>query len=212
MFLGYSSIYLGYKCLSLQTNKLYISRDMIFDEDTLPLSFDPHTQTLTTRPDDILGSHPLAIPINTPILISPSTPPNSYYIPLTLGYPSLTSHDTTSTPATPMPPLPALVHTPTSPLKPSIKFFDPFVAQTTPPLTPNQTTDDTSPPLKTRTLEFIYKITPKALTISSKYPLPQCPLTQASSIEPTSFAKASTNPHWREAMSQEFKALCQNNT
>ena len=36
VFLGYSSMHLGYRCLSLITNRIYISRDVIFDEQVFP--------------------------------------------------------------------------------------------------------------------------------------------------------------------------------
>jgi hypothetical protein len=36
VFLGYSLIHKGYKCLHLPSNRLYISRDVVFDETTFP--------------------------------------------------------------------------------------------------------------------------------------------------------------------------------
>jgi hypothetical protein len=36
VFLGYSLIHKGYKCLHLPSNRLYISRDVVFDENTFP--------------------------------------------------------------------------------------------------------------------------------------------------------------------------------
>jgi hypothetical protein len=36
LFLGYSPLHKGYKCLHLPTNRLYISRDVIFNESTFP--------------------------------------------------------------------------------------------------------------------------------------------------------------------------------
>ena len=38
VFLGYSSLHKGYKCLHVPTNRLYISRDVIFDENVFPFS------------------------------------------------------------------------------------------------------------------------------------------------------------------------------
>jgi histone deacetylase 1/2 len=32
VFLGYSSTHKGYKCLHIPTNRIYISRDVVFDE------------------------------------------------------------------------------------------------------------------------------------------------------------------------------------
>jgi hypothetical protein len=36
VFLGYSSVYKGYKCLDLSTNRIYVSRHVIFDETAFP--------------------------------------------------------------------------------------------------------------------------------------------------------------------------------
>jgi histone deacetylase 1/2 len=57
VFLGYSSLHKGYKCLHVPTNRLYISRDVGFDENVFPFSQLPSDSTppksLTTplRPD-----------------------------------------------------------------------------------------------------------------------------------------------------------------
>lgn len=120
---------------------------MVFDECTLPFSSDPRNQKLTTYLDYILGSHPLAIPMNALILVNSTTPPNSHLessipptsasIDSTSKSPSPTSNDTTLDHVTPMPPLPTQIHTPTSLLKPSIKFHHHFIVETTPPPTPS---------------------------------------------------------------------------
>jgi histone deacetylase 1/2 len=38
VFLGYSSLHKGYKCLHIPTNRVYISRDVVFDETVFPFS------------------------------------------------------------------------------------------------------------------------------------------------------------------------------
>jgi hypothetical protein len=38
VFLGYSSLHKGYRCLHVPTNHLYISRDVVFDEHVFPFS------------------------------------------------------------------------------------------------------------------------------------------------------------------------------
>jgi hypothetical protein len=38
VFLGYSSLHKGYKCLDMETGRVYISRDVIFDEADFPFS------------------------------------------------------------------------------------------------------------------------------------------------------------------------------
>ena len=45
VFLGYSPLHKGYKCLHIPTNRVYISRDVVFDETVFPSS------TLTSSTD-----------------------------------------------------------------------------------------------------------------------------------------------------------------
>ena len=47
VFLGYSSLHKGYKCLHVPTNRVYISRDVVFDETVFPFS---HTSPPSTSP------------------------------------------------------------------------------------------------------------------------------------------------------------------
>ena len=81
IFLGYSSIHLGYRCLSLSSNKLFISRDVIFEESIFPYS---HSSTSSENTSTgLLGTHPTPLSIamkpyvqNTPISTStPATEP-----------------------------------------------------------------------------------------------------------------------------------------
>jgi histone deacetylase 1/2 len=46
VFLGYSPIHKGYKCLHVPSNRVYISRDVIFDEHVFPFSTMPTSHTL----------------------------------------------------------------------------------------------------------------------------------------------------------------------
>ena len=66
IFLGYSSFHIGYRCLSLSTNRLYISRNVIFEE-----SIYPYSPTFTPSHNEstgILGSSP-TISSNSPSII-----------------------------------------------------------------------------------------------------------------------------------------------
>jgi histone deacetylase 1/2 len=38
VFLGYSSMHKGYKCLHIPSNRVYISRDVVFDENLFPFA------------------------------------------------------------------------------------------------------------------------------------------------------------------------------
>lgn len=49
VFLGYSPLHKGYKCLHVPSNRVYISRDVVFDETVFPFStLTPPTDTTTT--------------------------------------------------------------------------------------------------------------------------------------------------------------------
>ena len=83
IFLSYSSIHLGYRCSSLSTNILYISRNVIFEESIFPYF---HTFTPSqNKSTGILGSSPTIPPIimmpsvqdSLIIVSSPTTNPTS---------------------------------------------------------------------------------------------------------------------------------------
>jgi hypothetical protein len=82
VFLGYSTTYKGYKCLHLPTNKIYISRHVLFDENYFPFK-----ETSFVSPSS--SSLPLKILSPCPLPVQESSSPTS---------------DSFSTPSTPSPP------------------------------------------------------------------------------------------------------------
>lgn len=86
-FLGYPSGYKGYKLLDLTTNKVFVSRDVVFHEHTFPFH-SPNTSLPTS-------SFPLHIPLSSQpdspsqhilsidhILSSPAAPPHASSLPV----------------------------------------------------------------------------------------------------------------------------------
>jgi len=53
VFLGYRTIHKGYKCLDVSSGRVYISRDVVFDEETYPFA-GLHPTAGTRLRDDIL--------------------------------------------------------------------------------------------------------------------------------------------------------------
>ena len=74
-FLGYSAFHYGYRCLSLTSGKLYISRDIIFIENVYPYKEQsPITNLHTQLTLGLLGSSPTTINLtDTPQVIPSST-------------------------------------------------------------------------------------------------------------------------------------------
>ena len=71
VFLGYPSGYKGYKLLDLESNKIYISRHVVFHESIFPFA---HSQPTPTH-YDFFSDRVLPTPISVPSDISP--PPTS---------------------------------------------------------------------------------------------------------------------------------------
>jgi hypothetical protein len=75
VFLGYSLRHRGYKCFHVSTNRLYISRDVIFQENSFPFSL-PATSPTQESPASILGPYPgLLQPMPAWARVNSSTPP-----------------------------------------------------------------------------------------------------------------------------------------
>ncbi|KAJ3704768.1 hypothetical protein LUZ61_008473 [Rhynchospora tenuis] len=91
VFLGYSQVYKGYQCLHVPTNRIYISRHVVFDDCDLPFTDQSHSQltesipsTTNTPPQNILSVLP---PQQTPPFLLQQTPivpsePSTPHLPL----------------------------------------------------------------------------------------------------------------------------------
>jgi Reverse transcriptase (RNA-dependent DNA polymerase) len=185
VFLGYSNMYKGYKCLNLNTNKIYISRHVIFDEYSFPFTktSTPVTSSLTPHPSSLVVIPPYHPPQQT----SSSDNSDSLSSPITPSPPLRTLPASTSVPSPPVSNTPLLVYTRrTSSLsqKPS----------STASLHPMQTRSKAKPPSLT---------THALLSVCDP---------NVHSLDPTSYTQASKFQHWRNAMAQELAVLAHNNT
>jgi hypothetical protein len=70
VFLGYSALHKGYKCLHVPTNRVYISRDVVFDENVFPFSQLPSTYTPPTSSTLLLNSDQFDDAAYTPSLLA----------------------------------------------------------------------------------------------------------------------------------------------
>jgi Reverse transcriptase (RNA-dependent DNA polymerase)/gag-polypeptide of LTR copia-type/Integrase core domain/GAG-pre-integrase domain len=190
VFLGYALSQKGYKCLHLPTNKLYISRNVQFDETSFP--FQTFNTTSTAEPSSTNNSS-----------LFPQ-------LPLLLPSPSVTNQPPSSAPSPPSLPIGTIAipidHIPT-PMHSSISPNQPLSSHpaTSPPpshfITPIQPVS--AHPMITRTKDNSRK--PRDF---SGYVAHLASLES----EPTTFAQAKNSPHWRTAMASEMDALAKNKT
>jgi len=180
VFLEYSQNHKGYKCLHLESDRMYISRDVIFHEDRFPFSkVSPISESPSVPPPIVLPpslfpppSTTICPPASPPILSSSpshslSTPDSSNHSPAVSSMPCSTSFVDQP---------PARVHSMRTRSMNNI-------------VQPRQLTDGR-----------VRYPTPQALvTVASP-----------ASCEPTCYSNAAPILEWRNAMQTEFNALLQN--
>lgn len=64
VFLGYSHVHKGYKCLDRATGRVYISTDVVFYEHVFPFAQQSSSQSHTVSQDDILVPVQLIVPVD----------------------------------------------------------------------------------------------------------------------------------------------------
>jgi hypothetical protein len=220
VFLGYSLLHHGYKCLHIPTGRLYISRDVIFLENSFP--FFQNNSTMPTQPPaqsgSVLGPCPLLYSQHRSSPALPTAPathtwasPSSQTEPITEPSPSTQPKPNSATnpdPSTTSIPNLQPVTAPDISLPPE---------NSSPPETVSapHASNTSSHPMITRSKNHITKPKPPPAGMIC-YPLPKVLLAVAHTTmtepEPTCFTTAAKSPAWRKAMNSEFDALLQNQT
>jgi len=231
IFLGYS--HAGYRCLDPLTDKVYLSRHVIFDEHSFPAK--EHAALKLPSRINASSDSPLLLPVSFPappsFTCSPSATTN------TPASEALAPHDSTplSTPSPPVPPLEPSLSSSTRADSASSNVPPSNATPAVPPLPPAATLPLTtieavpfsislpsptavppppSHPMVTRSRTGSLKPKPfpdYQLLCHTKHP-PTAFLAAQPDAEPSCFSKAVTDPRWLTAMSQEFDALVGNGT
>ncbi|XP_048600004.1 uncharacterized protein LOC106352005 [Brassica napus] len=192
VFLGYHPQYKGYRFLHPPTGRVYISRHVIFDEQTFPF---------TGQYKHLLVQHATGLLKAWQDGTAPTAPP--VYLPTVT--PQVTEYPQTERSVTTGHDMPVTVDE--SPLQSMAD--SPDIAPRTPeepgpshtaPTTPEET--GPSHPMTTRSRAGIIKPNPRYALVASKT-IPALPKT---------IAEALAHPGWRQAMLEELDSIYQNNT
>lgn len=191
VFLGYSLLHKGYKCLSLSTHKLFYSRHVLFDEQDFPFKQSDGSSSVLGSPPEFPLFAPLQqrVPPSTlsPQPVPPPAPPSP--LPPLLPSPSTQIDRSSPLAAAPMPP-----QSPTSAAP--IPLLPPPVPLAV--LASQPSNNNSSHPMITRSKTGSLK--------------PRLYQTVTSSSAPSSYSEAAKHSVWREAMSAEIDALLSNGT
>jgi hypothetical protein len=230
LFLGYSLLYKGYKCLHLPSGRLYISRDVIFEENNFPFqksspssppisSTFPSTHQTLAMVQSILPSGPCTVPHR--VHASPTHGP-PLETSIQAHFPSLQEAHATPSPTQNREPIShsAAVHNilEQSQTREQLSHITPEILAPIEPLStlnPAEPSLTSTHPMTTRSKNQIHK--PHIPTDGTvRYPVPKALLAVAESssidAEPTYFTSAVKSPAWSKAMNLEFDALLKNQT
>ncbi|KAF5813031.1 putative RNA-directed DNA polymerase [Helianthus annuus] len=204
VFLGYSSVHHGYRCLDLQSDRIYIARHVRFNEHIFPFK-PPLIPTSPTQSPSYYSSYPIpsACPSTSTSTSTsqPSTEPHraetqpSDHHQTHNQQPSNLSHTTGHEP-THSSPEPTLSSPETT-------------CSTSIPTTSQSSAHISSSPPRTRPPNLRQNPKPTIRYDPSAY---HVSTNSSESIEPSSFTIANKSPEWRQAMAEEFDALIRNGT
>lgn len=232
VFLGYGSNQKGYKCLDLQTNKIYMSRHVVFDENLYPAQEKGSTHYPARGQSSPSGT--VLLPFHFYSLNSPTIPMQSSQQMLTSNH---VPSDHLRVETTPITNSTSNTET-TSAFNPVDSAIAPTPSQTSnllPALSPTQiltnTSEIDSTPTSTSTSLPAFsptQIITRSMTGNSKpkqfhdyhlylsnkstnHPI-KALHTSFLPCEPKSCSKAVSNPDWFAAMQSEYQALLDNQT
>ncbi|PKI78797.1 hypothetical protein CRG98_000864 [Punica granatum] len=216
VFLGYPPSQLGYRCFDPKSNRIFVVRTVVFDEQSFP--FRPTgslvaVQQVSNFSESSCPSSP-GLPISVQSSDSSGSSPS---IPM----PSSTFVTDSLSPPEPASPLAVLAEN-VSPIAMSTDQPVP-TAQAVPPVQPvyapqlvpaSQSVPAAPAPPTSRPHHMVTRSRDGSLP-PRRFDLSKHPVAFSVSIglqEPTSFAKAKRDPRWVEAMQDEFQALLSNRT
>jgi hypothetical protein len=232
IFLGYSQK--GYRCLDPLTNRVYLSRHVVFYEASYPAKEQQATLQIPSRVTAASdASYMIPVSIPPPIFETTSTvaPPFQPTIPAasetSAENPSPIHPNSASEPVADTSPLPNHPSPQSESLPPTSNtqaFPSPTAAPALPPTQPISLPSTSAPlalanptsahPMTTRTRTGSLRPKPFAdykLFYTTNHPPAALP-SIIPEIEPSCYSKAASDARWRVAMTQEFEALIANDT
>ena len=212
-FLGYSAFHHGYRCISMTSGRLYISRDVIFSEMVYLFAAksmdNSYSIDLPQLEQSILGSSPR----NESLQLLTTEPLKSNQT--STNIPTAPPFNTESSLASPLIITSDSPDSPDSPHQCSTLNSPSGHIPSSNPLSPSNLDHQTSPShIRTKSLStIIQSLDNPPSTHLVRYPLPKCYSITSNLIqEPMNYHSAFKHSHWVQAMQEEYSALRRNQT